>query len=50
MKILFFGDSITDASRKRGSDDAGRVSEQPNDFPQAYGSGYVFFDRSAIAV
>ena len=28
MKILFFGDSITDSNRQRGSVDAGRVQEE----------------------
>ena len=42
MKILFFGDSITDAGRKRGSQDAGRVKETYQIIPPAYGTGYVF--------
>ena len=42
MKILFFGDSITDAGRKRGSQDAGRVKETYQIIPPVYGTGYVF--------
>lgn len=41
MKIIFYGDSITDASRARGSNDAGRVREEYQDTPRAYGAGYV---------
>lgn len=48
MKILFFGDSITDASRTRGSSDAGRVAEQSSIFPQAYGTGYVFLTAAQL--
>ena len=48
MKIVFFGDSITDASRTRGSADAGRVAEQPSILPQAYGTGYVFLIASQL--
>ena len=42
MKILFFGDSATDANRKRSNDDAGRVPEEYSNEPRALGSGYVF--------
>ncbi|MBQ8320566.1 MAG: hypothetical protein IJX81_06775 [Clostridia bacterium] len=42
MKILFFGDSLTDANRERGSSDAGRVVEEYSIQPRAYGSGFVF--------
>ena len=42
MKIIFFGDSIFDAKRVRGCDDAGRVPEEPSREPGAYGSGLVF--------
>ena len=49
MKILFFGDSVTDASRRRGSDDAGRVKEEHLIFPTAYGSGYVFLTAAELA-
>ena len=42
MKIIFFGDSITDANRKRSNDDAGRVPEEYSNEPRALGSGYVF--------
>ena len=42
MKIIFFGDSVTDANRERGSEEAGRVKEVYSDTPKAYGSGYVF--------
>lgn len=48
MKILFFGDSITDASRVRGSTDAGRVAETPSGLPTAYGSGYVFLTAAQL--
>lgn len=48
MKILFFGDSITDASRTRGSSDAGRVAEQPVIEPSGYGSGYVFLTATEL--
>lgn len=42
MKILFFGDSATDAKRLRSNDDAGRVPEEYSNEPRALGSGYVF--------
>lgn len=42
MKIIFFGDSITDAKRVRSNDDAGRVAETYRDEPNAYGTGFVF--------
>ena len=42
MKILFLGDSITDAARERGSNAAGRVREAYQLIPHAYGSGFVF--------
>ena len=42
MKILFFGDSLTDAKRLRSNDDAGRVPEEYSNQPRALGSGYVF--------
>ncbi|MBQ7368607.1 MAG: hypothetical protein IJW60_02730 [Clostridia bacterium] len=48
MKILFFGDSITDATRERGSADAGRVRETYKDMPRAYGSGYVFLAAAQL--
>ena len=48
MKILFFGDSITDASRTRGSSDAGRVAEQCSILPNAYGMGYVFLTAAQL--
>ena len=48
MKIIFFGDSITDATRKRGSDDAGRVAEKYVNDPNAYGSGYVFLTATQL--
>ena len=41
MKIIFFGDSVTDANRERGSEEAGRVKEVYSDTPRAYGAGYV---------
>ena len=48
MKILFFGDSITDATRERGSSDAGRVQEPYSFHPKAYGSGYVFLTSAQL--
>ena len=42
VKIIFFGDSLTDANRERGSEEAGRIKEEYKDTPRAYGSGYVF--------
>ena len=42
MKIIFFGDSLTDSNRERGSEEPGRVKEVYSDTPRAYGSGYVF--------
>lgn len=48
MKILFFGDSITDATRERGSADAGRVKEEYSINPKAYGSGYVFLTAAQL--
>lgn len=48
MKILFFGDSITDAGRERGSSDAGRVAETYSITPKAYGSGFVFLTATQL--
>lgn len=48
MKILFFGDSITDATRERGSAEAGRVKEVYNATPRAYGSGFVFLTAAQL--
>jgi lysophospholipase L1-like esterase len=48
MKIIFFGDSITDCSRERGCEDAGRTAEKYNNHPNAYGSGYVFLTASQL--
>ena len=48
MKILFFGDSITDAGRERGSSDAGRVAESYSITPRAYGSGFVFLTATQL--
>ena len=48
MKILFLGDSITDADRIRGSLDAGRVQETYSDTPKAYGYGYVFLTAAQL--
>lgn len=42
MKIIFFGDSVTDGKRMRSNNDAGRVAETFSDEPNAYGGGYVF--------
>lgn len=48
MKIVFFGDSITDSSRERGSLDAGRVRETYDIKPRVYGSGFVFLTASQL--
>ena len=48
MKILFFGDSITDSTRERGSNDAGRVREEYSICPRSYGSGYVFLTAAQL--
>lgn len=48
MKIIFFGDSGTDANRKRGCDDAGRVPEEYSNEPRALGSGYVFLTATQL--
>ncbi len=48
MKIIFFGDSITDAMRERGSLDAGRVKEEYSINPKAYGAGYVFLTATQL--
>lgn len=48
MKILFFGDSITDSNRERGSNDAGRVREEYSVYPRRYGSGYVFLTAAQL--
>lgn len=48
MKIVFFGDSITDANRARGSSDAGRVAESYSATPNAYGSGFVFLTATQL--
>ena len=48
MKIIFFGDSITDSNRERGSEEPGRVKEVYSDTPRAYGSGYVFMIASQL--
>jgi lysophospholipase L1-like esterase len=48
MKILFFGDSITDAMRERGSSEAGRVGEEYSINPKAYGSGFVFLTATQL--
>ena len=48
MKILFFGDSITDASRERGSVEAGRVVETYSNYPKAYGCGFVFLTATQL--
>lgn len=48
MKILFFGDSLTDGLRVRGSDDAGRVREERVVTPNGYGSGYVFLTAAQL--
>lgn len=48
MKIVFFGDSLTDAGRLRGATDAGRVAEEYSIHPRAYGSGFVFLTASQL--
>ena len=48
MKIIFFGDSLTDSNRERGSEEPGRVKEVYSDTPRAYGSGYVFMVASQL--
>ena len=48
MKILFFGDSITDSNRQRGSVDAGRVQEEYSITPRSYGSGFVFLTATQL--
>ena len=48
MKIIFFGDSLTDANRARSTDDAGRVAETYSIVPRAYGSGYVFLTAAQL--
>lgn len=48
MKIIFFGDSLTDSNRERGSEEPGRVKEVYSDTPRAYGSGYVFMIASQL--
>ena len=48
MKIVFFGDSITDANRKRSNDDAGRAPEEYSNEPRALGSGYVFLTATQL--
>ena len=48
MKIIFFGDSLTDGLRVRGSNDAGRVREERVVAPNGYGSGYVFLTAAQL--
>ncbi len=48
MKILFFGDSITDAGRERGASEAGRNPELYSDIPRAYGTGFVFLTATQL--
>ena len=48
MKVLFFGDSITDAGRERGSLESGRIQETYSINPKAYGSGVVFLAASPL--
>lgn len=48
MKILFFGDSITDASRERSTSDAGRTAETYSIIPKAYGSGFIFLTAAQL--
>lgn len=48
MKIIFFGDSITDSKRVRGSDDAGRVAEEYSLEPNRFGSGFVFLTATQL--
>ena len=49
MKILFFGDSITDAGRARGTKEAGRLDEVHDYTPRAYGAGYVFLASAELS-
>ena len=48
IKIIFFGDSITDSSRERGTLEAGRVTETYSIIPRAYSSGFVFLTASQL--
>ena len=48
MKILFFGDSITDAGRERSTPAAGRTAETYSIIPKAYGSGFVFLTAAQL--
>ena len=48
MKIIFFGDSLTDGLRVRGSNDAGRVKEEYVETPNRFGSGYVFLTATQL--
>jgi lysophospholipase L1-like esterase len=47
MKIVFFGDSLTDAERTHGVD-RGRVAEEYSIYPKAYGSGFVFLAAAQL--
>ena len=48
MKILFFGDSITDSNRERSAPEAGRMAETYSITPRAYGSGFVFLTAAQL--
>ena len=48
MKIIFFGDSITDAKRIRCSTESGRIPETYSIEPNTYGSGYVFLTAAQL--
>ena len=48
MKIIFFGDSITDSKRIRCSTESGRIPEEYSIEPNTYGSGYVFLTAAQL--
>ena len=48
MKIIFLGDSGTDAKRIRCSTESGRIPETYSIEPNTYGSGYVFLTAAQL--
>ncbi len=48
MKIIFFGDSATDAKRIRCSTESGRIPETYSIEPNTYGNGYVFLTAAQL--
>lgn len=48
MKIIFFGDSVTDSKRIRTSNEAGRIPETYSIEPNTYGNGYVFLTAAQL--